>query len=279
MVLTTAVVGWDDTAGARAALDWALATGMEIVLVRVVETTVSIVEAMASDSPAGAAQASLLDAVERLRQTHPHTTVSSEIVSGDPVDELARFSDETSLVIVGTDRQRAGGIRYRWSAGARLAAAARGTVVVVPVTPGRDGHGIVVGIDGSAAADAALDFAAAMAERTGQPIRAIHAWQEPPVWMDAQVPDDEYLDFLEKMYALILDDSLAAFTARNPGLRLQRRLVRGSPQAALLEAAEDAALVVVGNHSLRGLRRFLLGSVSRSVVINAPCPVAVVHAT
>lgn len=277
-MVTAAIVGWDGTEAAQAALDWAFGTGIKITLVRVVDTTVSVVEALGSDSPAAAARAALVNTMEQVRKAHPQTTVSSELVSGDPVEELARFSNETTLVIVGTDRQQAGGIRYYWSVGARLAATARGAVAIVPMVRGGERHGIVVGVDGSAASDAALDFAAAEADRTGQPIRVIHAWQEPPVWMDAQMPDAKYLEFLEKMYAQTLDGSLTAFTARHPGLQLQRSLVRGSAQAALLEAAEEAALVVVGNHSLRGLRRFLLGSVSRSVVINAPCPVVVVHA-
>ena len=49
------------------------------------------------------------------------------------------------------------------------------------------------------------------------------------------------------------------------------------PARALLHAAQDARLLVVGSRGLHGVARMLLGSVSHTVIIHAPCPVLVVR--
>ena len=278
-MIETTIVGWDSTSAARGALEWAL-SGRDVaklVLVRVADATVPAAETFAANSPAANARIALMDEAERIRDAHPDLSVSSELVSGDPVDELVRFSSDTTLVVVGTARQRGGGIRYGWSVGARLAASAHGPVAIVPTNHDGQRRGIVVGVDGSPASDAAVEFAAAEADRAGQPLHVVHAWQELPIWMDAQVPDTEYLRSLEEMHSHILDDSVLSVTKHHPGVDADRSLVRGPAHRAVLEAAEDAALIVVGNHGLRGLRRVLLGSVSHSIVLDTPCPVVVVR--
>lgn len=278
-MIATTVVGWDGTEAAQAALEWSLARWADgkVTLVRAADADVSTVETFAANSPAASARVTLMDEAERIRNEHPGLTVGSEFVAGDPAVELARYSRPDSLVVVGTDRRRGGGIRYGWSVGAKLAAAARGPVAIVPEGYDRAGHGITVGIDGSPASDAAVEFAAAEADRTGQSLRAVHAWQEPPVWLDAPIPDAEYLSAIEEMHSQILDGSLLALPERHPDLRVDRSLVHGPAYRALLDAAEDAALLVVGNHGLRGLKRFLLGSVSHSVIVDAVCPIVVVR--
>jgi len=67
-------------------------------------------------------------------------------------------------------------------------------------------------------------------------------------------------------------------SAARPGLEVRGTLVHGPPQPALLEASRPAALLVVGNHGLRGFERLLLGSVSHSMVLNIVSPMVVVGA-
>jgi nucleotide-binding universal stress UspA family protein len=54
----------------------------------------------------------------------------------------------------------------------------------------------------------------------------------------------------------------------------------GDPRHAILDVAAewDPDLIVLGSHGRKGLDRFLLGSVSESVVRHAPCSVEVVRA-
>jgi len=54
----------------------------------------------------------------------------------------------------------------------------------------------------------------------------------------------------------------------------------GDPRSLIVETAREwaADLIVLGSHGRRGLDRFLMGSVSESVAIHAPCSVRVVRA-
>ena len=68
--------------------------------------------------------------------------------------------------------------------------------------------------------------------------------------------------------------STAADTSGLPA-PVTRTLALGNASAALLEAAEDADLVVVGSRGLGGFKGLVLGSVSHHVAHHATCPVIV----
>ncbi|HKY44463.1 MAG TPA: universal stress protein [Pyrinomonadaceae bacterium] len=64
------------------------------------------------------------------------------------------------------------------------------------------------------------------------------------------------------------------------GLKVTSEVLSGKPKEAILEQAQKwpADLIVVGSHGRRGFKRFLLGSVSEAVAMNAQCSVVVVRA-
>lgn len=62
-----------------------------------------------------------------------------------------------------------------------------------------------------------------------------------------------------------------------PHYTVRNEVVRGFPTDAVTEAADQFDLVVVGSHGRKGLRRFLLGSVSHSLVHRVACPILVVR--
>ncbi|TFB77293.1 universal stress protein [Cryobacterium glaciale] len=285
--LTTAkmVVAWDGTEPARAALNWSLARaiGGDLTLVQVLDRTVSSADYFALESTTARAREVLSDDAERVSAKYPALTVHSELLSGDPISELRALSGTDTLVVVGTHRRRGSTLRYEWSMGARLAGSANGPVAIIPegdsAVPFNTGHtGIVVGVDGSAASNAAIEFAAAEAERSGEDLIAIHAWQEPLVWRDTTEPDARFLETLETSHRRILDESLRTVAARYSMVRIRPSLVRGPAQSVLLDAARGAALLVVGDHGIKGLSKLLLGSVSHSIVLNIQSPMVVIPA-
>lgn len=137
---------------------------------------------------------------------------------------------------------------------------------------------IVVGVDGSDNAAAALDWAIAEAAVRGEgtTVEVVLGWYLP---LNAEMaaalePDSE----LERAHRVELDDIVAKARANHPDVAIEGRLVRGAPARGLLEAAEGADLVVVGRRGHGGFVGLLLGSVSQQVVWHAPCPVVVIAA-
>ncbi|SDN41359.1 Nucleotide-binding universal stress protein, UspA family [Cryobacterium flavum] len=274
------VVAWDGSEPARAALDWSLARNNdgELNLVRILDRTVSSADYFTEESATVRAREVLKDDADRVSAKFPDLTVHADLRSGDPITELRALSGADTLVVVGTHRRRGSTLRYEWSMGARLAGSANGPIAIIPEGDNKPHSGIVVGVDGSAASNAAVDFAAEEADRTGQELYAIHAWQEPLVWRDTTEPDAWFLQTLETSHRRILDESLLAVARRFPSLVIRASLVRGAPQSALLDAARGAALLVVGDHGQKGISKLLLGSVSHSIVLNIQSPMVVIPA-
>jgi nucleotide-binding universal stress UspA family protein len=132
---------------------------------------------------------------------------------------------------------------------------------------------IVVGVDGSDLARAALRFAVDEARLRGATLEVVTAWYEPYVAPTmATVAVDPTL--LEEGADKTLDAAVDGIDTS--GVEIRRSIRRGRPAEALLEAARDADLLVVGSRGRGGFTGLLLGSVSQQVVHHATCPVVVV---
>jgi nucleotide-binding universal stress UspA family protein len=90
--------------------------------------------------------------------------------------------------------------------------------------------------------------------------------------------DDELHDRLAAGARELLEAAVAEAMAAEPGLDVIGELAEMRPAAALLGAARDADLLVVGSRGHGGFAGLLLGSVSSQCVHHAPCPVVVVPA-
>ena len=134
---------------------------------------------------------------------------------------------------------------------------------------------IVVGIDGSEAADQALRWAGEEAVLWTADLEVIHAWLPGyPV-----NPHDLFIDYepWERAASQHLAASVSGLRHAVPLLgEVHETTTIEHPAAALLEAAKSAALLVVGSRGRGGFASLLLGSVSQRCVTHAPCPVAVV---
>jgi len=120
----------------------------------------------------------------------------------------------------------------------------------------RDGRRpIVVGVSTDGRAASAVIWAAAETERTGRTLRLVSAHETES---SSQRQD-------------------LASLARQLTLRNVEHVTRvGSPARVIIEAAESAALTVVGRRGMSRLRRTMVGGTSLIVATEAPCPVVMV---
>ena len=137
---------------------------------------------------------------------------------------------------------------------------------------------IVVGIDGSPPSVAALRWAIRQAELTGATVDAVGAWQFPvSAGAYGWAPESGFdnIDF-EGLTAKALK---AAVDQVGPpsSVSIRQLVVEGNPAQALLDAAAEADLLVVGNRGHGAFADALLGSVSERCVRHAHCPVLVMH--
>jgi nucleotide-binding universal stress UspA family protein len=136
---------------------------------------------------------------------------------------------------------------------------------------------IVVGVDGSEGAQAALEFALEEARLRAAEVKAVSAWRIPTVlynagWVPVPLDPAEY----EKLAKSALEASLEAAGAGASGLEVRAITREGHAADVLVDEARGAELLVVGSRGLGGFRGLLLGSVSQQCAQHAPCPVAIV---
>jgi nucleotide-binding universal stress UspA family protein len=139
-------------------------------------------------------------------------------------------------------------------------------------------HGIVVGIDGSEASDAALAFALDEAKLRSLPLRIVCAWEIPAMEYAgaAFVPTPDLAQSAERD----ADEALARAVAQlgpDPGIHIETAAIHGHPARVLVEQAEGATLLVVGTRGHGGLASLVLGSVSQAIAHHCPAPLAIVR--
>lgn len=137
---------------------------------------------------------------------------------------------------------------------------------------------IVVGIDGSPSAQAALTWAASHARASGARLRAIHVlgWQEAhDLYTTPVVSTHVYSD------ADGLDPAWTAagrrmFATANPEPTWTLQFASGHPGQVMVDQSREAALLVLGTREHHGIGRLVTGSVSHYSINHASCPVVAV---
>lgn len=213
-------------------------------------------------------------AVARAQAEHPDLAVTSEVRVGPAAPQLLKASREARMVVVGArGHGRVGGMLVG-SVSQQIALHATCPVVVVR-GPRAEGP-VVVGMDGSAEADEALHFALSHAHGTGAPLRVVRAeyLESPP----GVPPGEWYGGLVERVKELTgaVRSTVEQAARAYPGLDVDVRVVHQHPVSALVEASQDARLLVVASRGLGGFAGLLLGSVSQGVLTRSPVSVAVV---
>lgn len=146
----------------------------------------------------------------------------------------------------------------------------------------RSGIGrIVVGVDGSEHADAAIDWAARMAKGMGSEVIAVFA-VAPPVYFDTgyMAPiappqfDPEWRAEMKREFEKQWCKGL-----RDAGVSYRTIMEDGSPASVIAQVADkfDADMIVIGRRGRGGIAELVLGSVSHALVLHSKRPILVIE--
>ncbi|MGH4032082.1 universal stress protein [Actinomycetota bacterium Odt1-20B] len=140
-------------------------------------------------------------------------------------------------------------------------------------------HGsVIVGVDGSAAALAALRWSATRASRLGVRVVAVHAWLprsalRAPYASVAALPTPEQD---RSRAAWTLEDSVSRLLETDPLTQITAVLDEGPAVPVLLRHARHASLLALGRGRRGDDTLPALGAVARECVRGAVCPVVTV---
>jgi nucleotide-binding universal stress UspA family protein len=269
------VAGYDGSPGAAQALRWAAREARDR------STTLTVCVAWTPDHMELPTESDLADLArqhgqEILARGLPYAEsalgparIRPDLAAGSAAHVLCERSRAADMVVVGS-RGHSGlpGVRLG-SVPWHVAAHAAGPVVVVrgEWRPANRPPGpVVVGADGSPAALAATTFAFEEAALRDVPLVAVCALTDASGRLGErrQVQED-------------FDNLVAEQAKEHPEVSVMHRVVPGTPRAALLSAASDAQMIVVGARGRAGLEQMSLGSIAQVVLQYAPCPVGVVR--
>src|SRR5262249_17990455 len=143
---------------------------------------------------------------------------------------------------------------------------------------------IVVGVDGSETARAALLKAADLGKLTGARVHIVTASAR-GVLAELVAIEPMAAGAIEALTSAEseVESASAALLARLAdevgarGVAVETHVMDSAPADAIIDVAQEvgADLIVVGNRGMRGTKRYVLGSVPNSVAHHAPCDVTI----
>ncbi|MFE9255213.1 universal stress protein [Streptomyces sp. NPDC006879] len=206
------------------------------------------------------------------RERHQQADPVTEVVDGFPAPIVARLSERARMIVLGSRHlSRTSEFFSAGSLVVPVSAQARCPVVVVAeaehVT--QQPPYLVVGIDGSESAKAALALALEEADLRGAALRAVSVWQ-PPLFPFRD--EEAELQAQRRM----LSETTAGWSQKYPDVTLTHEVLSGHPVEELAGAAEHALAVVVGRRGRGGYTGMRLGSVVHGLLHRAHCPVITV---
>ena len=278
------LVGFDGTDGSRDALELARILALSaqdpsalvVSVLFVVSGPMSIEHPQLSAEEATAAEPLFEEAREKLTGIDVETRAYG---GGSPAEIITTLAEEEDFdaIVVGSPHRGAVGRVMIGSVAMNLLSGAPADVAVAPRGYAEAQHEtlreIAVGYDGTPEAEVALR----RAERLARPSNAklkLFTVVTPPVATPVMVPgaySPEYPPEPERVAQEGLDSVEAALAAES--VRLD-----GDPATELARECEEGVdLLAVGSRGYGPLTRVLLGSVSRRIAGDAPCPLLVVR--
>ncbi|GAA4244951.1 universal stress protein [Dactylosporangium darangshiense] len=218
------------------------------------------------------------DAARAADAAAPGVDVHAEAVLGHPADVLLRAGADAALLVVGTRGWHRAAGAVLGSVSQQVATHARCPVAVVRGRPDPSG-GVLVGVDDSAPAGAALRLAFAEAERWEAQLVAVRAIESPLAPPALGLPPLLY-DTAEAARSLSASaaERVAAAARECPGVPWEFHGVTGDAGDVLCDWSQRTRFVVVGSRGHGGVAGVLLGSVGLYLLQRCDCPVLVAHA-
>lgn len=232
-------------------------------------------------------QRETLQTVDRAREialdVAPDLHIGHAVAEGSPIDMLLEMSKECTMVVMGS-RGLSGisGMVLGSVSGAVVSHASCPVVVVREdnaVTEANKYGPVVVGVDGSEVSRRATEVAFEEATARGAELHAVHTWVDTQI----QGPGAGYAVSEDHWKAVqaekeeLLGSYLNELAEQYPDVVVKKTITRDRPVRALASAAEGAQLLVTGSHGRGGFKGMLLGSTSRALLQEAPCPMMVVR--
>jgi nucleotide-binding universal stress UspA family protein len=143
-------------------------------------------------------------------------------------------------------------------------------------SPADSSDRIVVGVDGSETSQRALAWAARESTVRQTPLTIVHTYSLAYLHEFEYAAPALHPDMLEQAAHQTVDRALAGIDTTGLPAAAERVVANTGAAAAILDAAGDASLVVIGSRGMGDIKGFVLGSVSHQVTHHAPCPVVVI---
>jgi nucleotide-binding universal stress UspA family protein len=293
-MLSPIVVGLDGSPESRAAVDWAAREarrrGLPLRLVTAwIWRPVDVPSAQESEAQKQWARYMLNAAKEDLEERYPELPITAEQVPDLPTRALLEQAEGAEMLVLGSRGRGAIAGFLLGSVGQQVLTRAHVPVVLVRAhktdaaqgapAADEDGGEVVVAIqDRDEPAGELLDFAFAVAAARGATLRAVHAWSRPPVFAynPGAVPMGDEDGGMEARVEKELLEALTPWRQRYPQVEVVHTIDLATAAETVLQAARNAALVVVGRRTHRPALGMRIGPVTHGVIHHAAAPVAVV---
>lgn len=304
------LIAYDGSEGAKAAIDDLPLAGLpekaDVAVLAVIDgRTLAPAKPGAAEQPSGGASETMelcsavaAEGAERVRGHFPKWSVTAEVRVGAPawmIIERAEAEGGVDLIVVGS--RGFGELKrlFYGSVAHHVVTQAKCSVRIGRAPRRLDRGGdhplrIVVGDDGSPDSRAALRSVArrrwppgtrvlVATFETGVQTR-LSNWTPNTVWGGDPVLDSDAV--AERPALLVAAQGSELLKAMHPEVSVTTLVRPHDPKYGLLDMAETwegvgADCVFVGATGVRGIERFLVGSVSMTVALNAPCSVEIVH--
>jgi nucleotide-binding universal stress UspA family protein len=235
---------------------------------------------LSSDTALERSQRILTEATDTAERTSDAIDIETVTRTGPAVHVLLEAAVGARLVVLG--HRDLSTVKRIISGSTAVGVAARADCPVVSVSPGWQPNQVrgrvVAGVDGSSASREVLVSAFDAASARDCVLSVLHAWRLPSAYDDL-VESRTTVDQWRAESSRVVAEILAGWRQEYPGVPMEVDIQYDHAADALVRASETADLVVVGRHghggTLAGWTSMLLGSISRTLLRQAHCPVLV----